>query len=275
MGNVDQRTRNAFDANWSRHAAHPAPGGADGDAAFNAFFSIFPWDQLREGEGFDLGCGFGRMARRVAPRVGRLHCIDPSPAGIAAASRAMAGSTNVAFHLAAVDAIPLPDGSQDFGYSLGVLHHVPDTEAGLRACVAKLKPGAPFLLYLYYSFDNRPGWFRLLWRVSDAGRWTISRTPFFLRKLLSDAIALGIYFPLSRAAKMLEASGRSVTNFPLASYRNSSLATLRADALDRFGTSLEQRFSRDQIEAMMVRCGLERINFIEREPYWTAIGYRA
>jgi hypothetical protein len=44
----------------------------------------------------------------------------------------------------------------DFGYSLGVLHHLPDPRAGLAACVTKLKPGAPMLVYIYYAFDNRP-----------------------------------------------------------------------------------------------------------------------
>ena len=68
--------------------------------------------------------------------------------------------SNCEFHCASVDAIPLPDDSADFGYSLGVLHHVPDTQKGILECVRKLKPGAPFLLYLYYAFDNRPWWFR-------------------------------------------------------------------------------------------------------------------
>ena len=43
----------------------------------------------------------------------------------------------------------------DFGYSLGVLHHIPDTCAGIKACARLLKRGGPFLVYLYYAFDNR------------------------------------------------------------------------------------------------------------------------
>ena len=44
-------------------------------------------------------------------------------------------------HAAPLDAMPLPDNSMDFGYCLGVLHHLPDPEAGLAACVKKLKRG--------------------------------------------------------------------------------------------------------------------------------------
>ncbi len=44
-------------------------------------FRFFLRDNLPEdAEGFDVGCGSGRWAKLVAPRVGRLHCIDPSVA---------------------------------------------------------------------------------------------------------------------------------------------------------------------------------------------------
>jgi len=71
----------------------------------------------------------------------------------------------------------LPPNSQAFGYSLGVLHHVPNTAAAIRSCAELLKPGAPLLLYLYYAFDNRPRWFRWLWRSSNAARLLIRRLP--------------------------------------------------------------------------------------------------
>ena len=75
------------------------------------------------------------------------------------------------------DKIPAADGEFDRIYGNGVLHHVPDTAQGLRDCVRKLKPGAPFLVYLYYAFDNRPAWFRGVWRVSDFVRRGVSRMP--------------------------------------------------------------------------------------------------
>ena len=48
---------------------------------FNKYFSIFPWDLINsESEGFDMGCGSGRWAKKVALKVKRLNCIDPSEA---------------------------------------------------------------------------------------------------------------------------------------------------------------------------------------------------
>ena len=240
---------------------------------FGRYFRIFPWGGLpQNAEGFDLGCGSGRWAAEVAPRVGKLHCIDPSEPALEVARRRLANMRNVAFHAEAVDSIPLPDNSQDFGYSLGVLHHVPDTAAALNGCVRKLRRGAPFLVYLYYRFDQRPAWFVALWRVSDGARRVISRAPFRVRRVITDAIAAGVYWPLARGARLLEKLGMDVSGLPLNAYRRLSFYSMRTDALDRFGTRLEQRFTRAEIHSMMEAAGLEDIRFSDGQPYWVACG---
>ena len=272
--NVDERTVEGFGDEWSRFDQSRMPEREQAEI-FVKYFSIFPWDTLPQNAvGFDLGCGSGRWAKFVAPRVGKLHCIDPS-AALNVARKNLANLPNCEFHLATVDAIPLEDESMDFAYALGVLHHVPDTEAGLRSCVSKLKPAAPCLVYLYYAFDNRPSWFRATWRLSDMLRRRISRLPHRLRYVLSQILAGGIYFPMARAARVAEEFGMDVRNFPLSAYRTAGFYTMRTDALDRFGTRLEHRFSRAQIKAMMESAGLERIRFSESEPFWCAVGYRS
>ena len=37
----------------------------------------------------------------------------------------------------------------------------------LKECIKKLKKNAPFLLYLYYRFDNKPLWYKILWTTLD------------------------------------------------------------------------------------------------------------
>ena len=85
---------------------------------------------------------------------------------------------NCEFEKATVDEMPIKDNSMDFGYSLGVLHHVPNTALGIKQCVQKLKSGAPLLLYLYYRFDNRPWWFKLIWYITDLLRKIVSKMPY-------------------------------------------------------------------------------------------------
>jgi len=271
--NIDVKTVEGFGDEWTRFDQSELAA-SERQTIFEMYFSIFPWHTIgRDATGFDLGCGSGRWAQLVAPRVGHLHCIDPSVA-IDVARRNLAGETNCTFHRASVDAIPLPDNSMDFGYSLGVLHHVPDTEAGIRSCVRKLKPGAPFLTYIYYAFDNRPWWFGPLWQVSYAIRGVIARFPVGLRYWTCQLLAATVYWPLARTALLLEKAGVSVTNFPLSAYRSRTFYGMRSDALDRFGTHLEKRFTRAEITGMMERSGLERIVFLPRVPFWTAVGYR-
>jgi SAM-dependent methyltransferase len=221
-----------------------------------------------------MGCGSGRWARFLAPLVGRLHCIDPSEA-INVAKRVLTEHENVFFHHATVENSGLLPESQDFGYSLGVLHHVPDTVAAIKSCAVLLKPGAPLLLYLYYAFDNRPAWFRLVWMVSDLMRRIIHRLPPALKNLVTDLVASSIYWPLAKLSFLLERLGLPVHNIPLSFYRHHTFYTMRTDARDRFGTPLEQRFTRTQIETMMRDAGLVDIRFSEDAPYWCAVGSKA
>ena len=159
----------------------------------------------------------------VAPRVSHLHLLDASKDALAVARQNLATAGNVTFHLASVDAIPIKDASLDFAFSLGVLHHVPDTAAGIHSIAAKLKPGAPFLIYLYYALENRPLWYRAIWRLSNVLRVLISRLPPRIRLGVSQIIALAVYLPLARLAAALERFGVSSALVPLAAYRDRSL----------------------------------------------------
>ena len=273
--NVDPKTVASFGDEWA-HFDQSDLGGAEAEDIFEGYFGIFPWEALPENAtGFDMGVGSGRWAAFVAPRVGTLNCVDASPVALDVARGTLERFDNTAFHVATANDVVLGKGTQDFGYSLGVLHHIPDTPLALRGCTAMLKPGAPFLLYLYYRFDNRPAWFRGLWRLSEAPRALVSHLPSGLKPLATDTLAAAVYWPLARGAKLAEKMGAKVGNWPLSFYRKSSFYTMRTDSRDRFGTPLEQRFTRAEIRDMMEAAGLRDIVFSDREPFWVALGYKA
>jgi len=71
----------------------------------------------------------------------------------------------------------------------------------------------------------------------------------------------------------LEKLGLDVELMPLSSYRSLSFYTMRTDALDRFGTRLEHRFTAREIKEMMEQAGLNRIAFSDSY-YWCALGYK-
>jgi SAM-dependent methyltransferase len=272
-GNERTDVIEGFGDEWTRFDQTGMREAERGDV-FESYFEVFPWETLaRNAVGFDLGCGSGRWAKHVAPRVGTLHCIDPSDA-IDVARRNLSDANNVVFHRRTAAQLPFEPASMDFGYSLGVLHHIADTEGALRAAVRTLKPGAPLLVYLYYAFDNRPPWFRALWRASDVARRVISRQPSRVRNVVCDALAASVYYPLARGAAVGERLGIDVAHWPLSSYRNRSFYMMRTDSLDRFGTSLEKRYTRNEMETLMRSAGLTDIRFCS-SVFWCAVGTRS
>jgi ubiquinone/menaquinone biosynthesis C-methylase UbiE len=270
-GSRDEQVIKGFGEEWSRFSQE-ALAESERGAIFNDYFGDFPWNELSaDAQGADIGCGSGRWAAVVAPRVGRLTCVDASADALAVARRNLAGQSNVTFQQADVGTLPFADGELDFAYSLGVLHHVPDTEVAMANVARALKPGGPFLVYLYYAFDNRPLWFRVLWRLSDGLRRLICRLPSPLRFAVCDVIATLVYWPLTRLAAMFAKLGVPLRNFPLAYYRDKSFYVMRTDALDRFGTRLEKRFRRARIAAMLEAAGFGDIRFSASEPFWCAV----
>ena len=269
---MDDRVVAGFGDEWTRFDQSKLTA-QDIEKAWHTYFRLFPWHLLDGGSvGFDLGCGSGRWAQIVAPKVGVLHCIDASSAALGVAKRKLALAPNVTFTNASVDALPFRTGQFDFGYCLGVLHHVPDTAAGMTDAVKLLKRGAPFLVYLYYSFENRPLWFRYLWKGSELLRFVVSRLPMQARYWSSQFFAASLYWPLARAARLGERLGADVAAWPLSMYRHFSFYAMRTDALDRLGTRLEQRFSRDEVQSMMEGAGLCDIVFSDGPGYWVAHG---
>ena len=274
MGNIDHAVVKDFGHEWGEYS-QDGLSDAELERSFNQYFHIFPFDKLdQNAQGFDMGCGSGRWAKLVAPRVGTLNCIDPSDQALNVAKDNLTGQNNVNFFVASVDEDILEEKSQDFGYCLGVLHHIPDTLAGLHKCSALLKSGAPFLVYLYYRFDHKPWWFKMIWRASDIIRRFTCKLPFPLKKFVALLIAIFVYMPLARFALLMEKIGRDVENIPLTDYRNKSFYFIRTDALDRFGTRLEHRYTRDEIVQMLESSGFENITFSDQMPYWTALAWK-
>ena len=69
MKNLDKDTVKSFSDQWVRYDQS----GMDENEAkkiFKNYFSIFPWKKLSKlAEGFDMGCGTGRWAKFVAPKI--------------------------------------------------------------------------------------------------------------------------------------------------------------------------------------------------------------
>ena len=221
----------------------------------------------------DIGCGSGRWSEYFTDKVNFIEAVDPSDA-IFAADKLLEGKDNVRITRASINTLPWPDETFDFGMSVGVLHHIPDTQSALDACVKKIKRGGHFYVYLYYKLDNRGFLFKSLFHLSDLLRKGVSKMPSAAKKTTCDVLAVFAYMPFVFTARLFFAMGykKIATKIPLSAYANKDFYIIRNDSLDRFGTRLEQRFSRSEIESMMKRSGLTDIRFGEKSAYWHALG---
>ena len=266
--NIDLATANSFGEEWEKFSQEDL-NGIEAKRRFEEYFHIFPWNDLPDkAEGIDIGCGSGRWDKFVAPRVEKLHCVEPAEKAIKIAKKQLENFNNIEFHNSSLNDLTIPPASQDFCFSLGVLHHVPNTFDALISCVQLLKPKAPILIYLYYKFDNRSKWFKLLWKISDKIRKVIVKLPSKYKNLICEIIAFVVYLPFAKISLILNKLNIDVSSFPLSYYRNCSFYSMRTDARDRFGTPIEKRFNRSEIIEMCHKAGLENIFFSSTAPYW-------
>jgi arsenite methyltransferase len=100
---------------------------------------------LRSGETvLDLGCGGGLDVFLAADKVGQAGKaigIDMTPKMLELSRRNAAGRTNVEFHQATIDHLPLADASVDCVISNCVINLAPDKPAVFREIARVLKPG--------------------------------------------------------------------------------------------------------------------------------------
>lgn len=224
----------------------------------------------------DFGCGSGRFSKYWQQKVKKIYAIDPSIA-VLSADNLIGKDENVVIVKASIANLPFEDNFFDFGMSIGVMHHIPDTQKAMIDCVSKVKPGGYFYTYLYYKLENRGKAYKLLWNISNIFRNIIANMPKKIKNIICELIAATIYLPFIFLTRMLiffNANSKVWSKIPLSYYYNKSFYIIRNDARDRFGTPLEQRFSKKEIEKMMINAGLINIVFSENMPYWHAIGQK-
>jgi SAM-dependent methyltransferase len=221
----------------------------------------------------DVGCGTGRWTKYLTQKAGFIEAVDPSDA-IFAADNLLGNIKNVRLSKASTDTIPFEDNTFDFAMSVGVLHHIPDTLQAMKDCVNKVKKGGYFYCYLYHNLETRGWWFKTLFWLSDLIRKVVSRLPSSLKRITCDILAIIIYMPLILWVRFLVLIGlkKFARKMPLAAYNNKSFFVIRNDALDKFGTRLEHRFSKKEVINMMQECGLENIVISPLSPFYHAIG---
>src|SRR3989441_673391 len=259
-----------FDDEWQRFRD---VGTAEQSQVFDMYFDLVPSTCFAEElTVLDAGSGAGRWAFEVSKRGPRVIAVDLGRS--IEVTRANTPPDRVACVQADLGALPLAEDAVDWAYSLGVLHHTKEPEVGLANIVGTVRPGGLVLLYLYYALDQRGPIFRGVFQAVDLARRFISRQPRAAARAIATLIAALIYWPLARGGAILERAGapRLAAKLPLSFYRHLSFATMRNDSLDRFGTRLERRYTRAQMQELMRGAGLVDVRISDSPPYWHGVG---
>jgi len=271
--NLDQEVINSFGHEWAAFDYSEAQTNEALDAQFLAYCEPIDLSQFNPETSIaaDFGAGSGRWTSRLLPYFSQVYALEPSDGANKVLTKKFVNESRVKILQETVGMNSIASSSLDLVMSLGVLHHIPDTGLAIKDVASKIKSGGVFLCYLYYKLDNKPIYYRGLFWASNSIRWVISRLPYVMRRLMARLIATAVYLPLARTSKFLAKRGLNVSNIPLHHYADMPFVMLQNDALDRFGTRLEQRFSKKEITEMLGNAGfdLSTLRFSDVEPFWT------
>jgi glycosyltransferase involved in cell wall biosynthesis/SAM-dependent methyltransferase/uncharacterized protein YbaR (Trm112 family) len=219
----------------------------------------------------DVGAGSGRHSAQAAALGAEVVAIDLGRS-IDVSRRNLPQA--VLTVQADAERLPFAPESFDFVMSIGVLHHLPDTQAALKWLVPFVKPGGWLHVYLYWV--PRLSWHRAVLRLVAAVRRVTVRMPFWLlRQLcypLSAMLWVGVVLPY-RALRAYPQTAGLARLLPLKTYADYPFTVLVNDQFDRFSAPIEQRFSRAQVQVMLERAGLEQVTTLPNHG-WVGDGRR-
>lgn len=142
-------------------------GGAMEQHTTNMFKSItgFSGEILKGKSVLDMGCGPGRFTDVVANMGATVIALDYSSAIDAAKENFNEISSDILFVQGDALKLPIKTDSLDYVFTIGVLHHTPSPESGVREAWRVLRPSGEFAIRVYgfgarsfYTFPTVKMW---------------------------------------------------------------------------------------------------------------------
>lgn len=151
---------------------------------FKVKTSVYPED-LKNLRVLDAGCGGGRYAYIVGKAGAQLDAIDLSSA-VEKAQVLCRTFPNVRIVQGDLLKLPYKPASFDFVYSIGVLHHTPNTKAAFQSVAKMVKPGGRLAVWIY----RKNTWPQEA--INSSLRMVTSRLPHWLLKPLMVGVGAGL-----------------------------------------------------------------------------------
>lgn len=218
-----------------------------------------------EGRVLDAGCGDGvDLASTALSGVATAVGVELSEGGIRTSAARTAGNPRAHLVRGNLCHLPFRPGSFDAAYSYGVLHHTVDPPRAAAEVARALKPGAPFLFYVYEDLSDRSlGWRAALGFVSAIRGITTRMSPSAMMALCRVAAPF-IY------ATCTWPSHRFHWARKLPYYHCRTVRSIVPDLYDRMAAPLEYRYSRDGAAALAEQAGL-RVKSVAQVRGWVVL----
>ncbi|MGD9588866.1 MAG: class I SAM-dependent methyltransferase [Pyrinomonadaceae bacterium] len=115
------------------------------------FDRLFPYKKYaNQGRVLEVGCGLGTMAMNWAKNGANVTAVDLNSTSVEQTTRRFElHKLNGEVRMADARNLPFEDGTFDYGYSWGVLHHSPDLRGSIDELIRVVKPGGGFGIMLY------------------------------------------------------------------------------------------------------------------------------
>ena len=205
--------------------------------------------------GIDLGCGAGRFLYCSVAYGATMVGLDLS-AAVDTARRRIDDTSGCLIVQGDLHRAPFEPASFDFAYSLGVLHHLPDPEAGFRALTRLVRPGGLVWCWVY-GLEGMRWWYR-----ASHLRWLrpfTTRLPLWGQEattaLVTAALEVGLWTP-TRLLGRLPGGPTWTRRIPLSHACRSSFRGKIASFFDRLNPPLTHFHTRPELEDWCRRAGL-------------------
>lgn len=219
------------------------------------------------------GCGKGRHTYYALKAGARVVAVDFSRAIDVAARNCEGVGGDKLFVQADLMALPFAAATFDLAVSFGVLHHLPDPEAGFGRLVALVRTGGRALVYLYHALEGEPIKQAILRAVTAVRRVTVKmphRALLPATTLLGWALYAGVVTPYKLLARF-DVTRPLAEKMPLRAYAGYPVRVIVNDQFDRFSAPIENRYRRDEVAGWLARAGLTDTEI--RPGYgWRAVG---
>jgi SAM-dependent methyltransferase len=223
--------------------------------------------------GIDIGCGFGRHIYNAALFGAEMVGLDISDA-IESTRKNTEHLAHVHLVQANIYQPPFDEGTFDFAYSIGVLHHLPDPEAGFQRVTSLVKPHGAVFIWVYSKTRTVAN------TLLEAIRAVTTRLPAPLQKTISwvaaviDWVCFITPFKLLAVGPLAHIGERLLPRLKL--YTRYPFQVVWADWFDRLAAPIRFYYNGEDMQGWLARARLTHTTISPTGLFgWRAYGERA